>query len=310
MALPLGLTACDAWSARAVSVAAHGWVGYLPMFMAQDRGWLDPAQVLLLSTSDAQASIDALRSGRVQAAALTLDEALTVQAGGLPISIVLVFNVSMGADMLLVRPGIQTLAELKGQRVGLEGSTVAEIMLTEILQRGALQRTDIQRVTAGSEQHLALWQQRKVDALITFEPVASHLQVKGMQRRFDSQQIPNTIVDVLVLRQDAQGAAYAGALRHLMKAHLKAVHAIRRNPQDAAHRLAGRLALPAAAVMGAFRGVEIPDAGRNFYLLSGPSSPLLPVARRVAHILKLAPSQDALDGLLDASYLPTEELLT
>lgn len=312
LTLPLGLTACDSWAARPVAVAAHPWVGYLPMFMAQDRGWLDASQVSLVPTSHAQASIDALRSGRVQAAALTLDEALTVRASALPISIVLVFNVSMGADALLVRPGISALAELKGQRIGYEGSSVAEIMLTEILQRAGLQRQDIELVTALSDEHMALWQRRRVDALITYEPVATRLLAKGMTRLFDSQQIPNTIVDVLALRHDAQGSAYAGAVRHLLAAHLKAVDSIRRNPQDAAYRLSGRLGLPAEAVMGAFRGLEVPDASRNFYLLGGSQPQLLPVVDRVIGILKLQGQGSAAirsDDLLDASYLPTEDLL-
>jgi len=295
-----------------ISVAAHDWIGYQPMFMAQDRGWLDAAQVKLVPTQHSQASIDALRRGQVQAAALTLDEALSLVASQLPVSIVLVFDVSMGADVLLVRPGIRTLADLKGQRVGLETSSLAQIMLTEALQRAQLTSQDITQVMTPYDQHEAVWQQRQVDALITFEPAATRLQAQGMQRLFDSQHIPNTIVDVLVLHQSALGYAYAGAVRHLLAGHFRAVDTIRHNPQDAAYRLAGRLGLPAAAVMTAFKGLEMADASKNFYLLGGQTPQLRPVAERVAQILKLSGDRDALTGLdqlFNASYLPTKELL-
>jgi len=308
----LCLGACDVLSSQQISVAAHDWIGYQPLFMAQDRGWLDAAQVNLVPTQHSQASIDALRNGQVHAAALTLDEALSLVASQLPVSIVMVFDASMGADVLLVRPGIRTLADLKGQRVGLENSSLAQIMLTEALQRAQLTSQDITQVMTPYDQHEAVWQQRQVDALITFEPVATRLQARGMQRLFDSQHIPNTIVDVLVLHQRALGYGYASAVRHLLAGHFRAVDAIRHNPQDAAYRLAGRLGLPAAAVMTAFKGLEMADASRNFYLLGGQPPKLLPTAERVAGILKLSDGSGLttrLDRLFNASYLPTEDLM-
>jgi NitT/TauT family transport system substrate-binding protein len=79
------------------------------MFLARERGWLNDSQVQLVQTRSASESISALRSGKVQAAALTLDEVLVARASGLALSVVLVFNVSLGADMLVARSQLPTM---------------------------------------------------------------------------------------------------------------------------------------------------------------------------------------------------------
>ena len=45
-----GLSACNWLKDVPVTVAAHVWVGYQPMFLARDRGWLEADRVTLLQT--------------------------------------------------------------------------------------------------------------------------------------------------------------------------------------------------------------------------------------------------------------------
>lgn len=310
--LSLLLPACGLWSDKPVAVAAHNWVGYEPMFLAQSRAWLDPNRVSLLATADARESIAALRSGRVQAAALTLDEVLSVRSSALALVVVLVFNVSMGADMLLVKPQINTLAQLRGQRIGLEASSVADILISETLRAAGLRLADVNLLRLPIDTHVVAWQRHDVDALLTYEPVASQLQALGMERLFGSQQLPETIVDVLAVRQDALDAAHASAWRHLLAGHFKAIDAIVRNPQDSAYRMAARLGLPATDVMRAFKGLELPGVSRNYDLLGGASPRLRAVAERLLPIVKARDSNvstDDFSALFTASYLPTEDLL-
>jgi len=252
-----------------VAVAAHVRVGYEPLFMARDRGLLDAARVALHETRSAVDSIVALRAGTVQAAALTLDEVLGARATGLALSVVMVFNVSMGADMLLVRPGITQLGQLKGLRVGYEASSVSEVMLAEILSAAGLARQDLELQQIRIDDQPQAWQRRAVDALISYEPVATQLLAQGMTRLFDSRQIPNTIVDVLAVRNDALDHAHAKALKHLVATHFRALDDLTSNPQDAAYRMAGHLKLPAAGVLSAFRGLILPTLANNHRLLGG-----------------------------------------
>lgn len=306
---PWGLTACGAWADRPLAVAAHVWVGYEPMFYARDRGWFDESTVELVSTRSARESLDALIAGRVQAAAVTLDEALVAWSEAIPLTVVLAFNVSAGADMVLAAPDIPSLADLKGRRIGYEASSVAQIMLAEVLQRAGLQRQQVTLVAAPVVEQLDIWWRREVDALITYEPVASQLMAKGMERLLDTQDVANTIVDVLVVRQEALESGYDRALRQLLAAHFRGVNSILRNPQDASYRLAGRMGLSAPDVMKAFRGLILPDIRRNRTLIGGVQPQLVPVAQHVADLLRQSGAQVAVRDfhrLFQARYLPEE----
>lgn len=291
-----------------IAVAAHVWVGYAPMFLARELGLLDPAQASLTLTANALESVAALRAGQVQAAALTLDEALVACASGLKLVLVLVFNESLGADMLLGRPPMANLAGLAGARLGYENGSVGEIMLQEVLQAAGLRREQLQLVNVPVDAQAAAWKRQALDAVITYEPVASELLAQGAQRLFDSRQIPHTILDVLAVRADALPDCSA-ALTHLVQVHFLALQHLRKRPQDAAYRLSAFLGLPAQGVQASYKGLLLPDAAANRRLLDGSPPPLMLTAQRllkVLHGIGLVPQLPDLDGLIRANYLPVE----
>lgn len=309
--LASNLTACTWLDDAPVTVAAHVWVGYQPMFLARDHGWLKPDKVTLLETRSAAESLQAVRSGKALAAAVTLDELLTARADGLALTAVLVFNTSMGADMLLAEAGMTALSQLKGQRIALEHSSVAEIMLAEILREAGLKQSDVHLLRTPAADHPNVWHRHAADAFITYEPVASQLLARGLVRLFDSRQIADTIVDVLAFHSDALKAAHAEAIRHLLLCHFQALDSLVRNPQDAAYRLSPRLALPASDVLKAFKGLVLPSLVVNHSMLAGDNPQLLSTARRVAEILQRSSNLPALDNrqdLVTGAYLPIEGL--
>lgn len=309
--LTTGLAGCNWLDDVPVTVASHVWVGYQSMFLARDHGWLHSDKVTLLETRSATESLEAVSLGKAQAAAVTLDEMLTARAGGLPLTAVLVFNTSMGADMLLAEAGMTALSQLKGQRIALEDSSVANIMLIEVLQEAGLKQSDVHLLRTPVADHPNVWHKHGADAFITYEPVASQLLARGMVRLFDSRQIPDTILDVLAFHRDALDASHSEAIRHLLLAHFRALDSLVRNPQDAAYRLSSRLALPAPDVLKAFKGMVLPSLVANHHMLAGETPQLLSTARHVAEMLRQSnspPASDNLQDLLSGAYLPTEGL--
>lgn len=297
------------WLDRPVSIATHVWPGYEPMFLARDKGWLYGQRVRLLETASATDSLRALAEGKAEGATLTLDEVLQARATGLPVSVVMIFDISAGADMLVARSGIKQLAELKGLRVGFEQGAVGELMLTEALQTAGLTKQDIKPVILNIDRHRNAWISNEVDAVTTYEPVASQLLQQDGIKLFDSRQIPNTIVDVLAIRGDALDFRHAGAVRHLLATHFYSLDYLNRNPQDAAYRMAIRLGLPAANVLTALKGLVLPDAANNHRWLSGSAPELLVCARKLSNIMVISgllKEEDPLNSLIYADFLPTD----
>lgn len=302
------LPACERFADHPISVASHVWVGYEPMFLARSEGWLDEKQVRLIETTAATESLQALAEGKVDGAALTLDEVFKARQDGQKLTVVMIYNISAGADMLLARTGIATLAELKGQRVGFEPSSVGELLLSEVLLAAGLGRDDVKLVPLSVDKHLDTWQRDALDAVITYEPVASELLAQGAHKLFDSRQVPNTIIDVLAMRTHLLDT-HASAIRHLVQSHFKALDHLTRNPQDAAYRMASHLKLKAADVLPAFKGLVLPDAAYNRRLLTGTTPELLGTARKLSAVMvksQLLKQDDSLSSLIRADFLPTD----
>ncbi|MDO8845762.1 ABC transporter substrate-binding protein [Methylicorpusculum sp.] len=305
--LPL-FSGCEAIFSKPLSIAAHAWPGYEFMFLAMRENWLDKNQVALIETRSATDSLQKLKAGQADGAALTMDEILTARSEGVALSIVSIFNISAGADMLLAFPGINLLTDIKGKRIGVEEGSVSSLILHKALEAADLSSTDIIKVPLTIADHLDAWKNQQVDALVTYEPVASQLLADGAVKLFDSRSTPNLIVDALAVRTDRLKVSYRQAIMHLIEAHFKGLYHLNTNPQDASYRMAKHLNLPPKNVLNAYKGLVLPDLINNHRLLSGNKPVLLESATHLNKVLlqigKINRS-DTLNNLIDSSFLPT-----
>lgn len=300
-----GLTAC-AVPAPALRVALNGWIGYSPLFLAQDLGHVPESAVRLLEFPSNTASMMALVNGEVAAAALTLDEVLLAREDGLDVRAALVFDESAGADVLLAREGIDSLAGLRGKRIGVESTAVGALMLPRVLEAAQLSPTDVVKVPLTADQHVAAYTAKRIDAVITFEPLASRLRALGARPLLDSSRLPGLIVDVLAVstqitpRQGEQ-------LRQLIEGHFQALQHLRSNPANAARLLAQHQQIAPDAVLAAFAGVRLADAAANRGWLAGQNPGLSASAHSVGQLMvqaKLLQGPPDTATLCDPRFLP------
>ncbi|MFA7606429.1 MAG: ABC transporter substrate-binding protein [Rhodocyclaceae bacterium] len=286
-------------------IASHVWPGYELMFLARDQGWLPAEGLRLLEMPSASASLAALAAGQAQGATLTLDEVLLARSRGLMLSIVLVCNVSNGADVVLARQPLADLKQLGGRRVGVETSALGALMLHKLLKAAGLPEDAVEVVSVEVSRHLEVWDAREVDVLITYEPVSSQVQARGGVRVFDSRQLPETIFDLLAVEPKA-ARRHAKALRGLIGGHFRALHHLRHNPLDAAYRMGVRMGLDGPQALQAFRFLELPDLSHNRRYLGVQGKMLERAAGELARLMfehGLVEQMPPLDGLLTDAYL-------
>mgnify|MGYP000179084503 FL=1 len=255
-------------------IAAHVWPGYEFMFLARQENWLDKQQVKLVETNSATASLQALKDGLVDGAALTLDEVLRARNMKIPLTVVLVFDISAGADMLLAKPDIEHLSNLKGKRIGVEQGALGAVILSQALQAGGLTPNDIKQVALTIDNHKSAWQADKVDALITYEPIAGQLLSTGARRLYDSRQAPNMIIDVLAVRQNVL-SSHQDAIEHLIASHFQALQHFQSNTPDASYRMATHLNVVPEKVTSNYKGLLLPNTKYNHLLIGGENPQLL-----------------------------------
>lgn len=268
-------------------IGAHGWPGYQPMFLADELGLLPGGLLRLVEVPSASASLRALAAGTLDGAGLTLDEVLSARAHGLMLRSVAVLDVSKGADVLLGRPGVDTLAQLRGLRVGVEQKATGALMLDAALVRAGLQPADVRQVPLAFGEHAQALRSGRVEAVVTFEPVRSQLLADGARLLFSSAEVPGLIVDVLAVRPDLR-PAQGDALRALVAGSLRAHDALQRDGAALAPRLSARLRLPAAAVLDAFGQLDLPDLAANRRWLAGPVPALQASAARLLAVMQRA----------------------
>ncbi len=299
------LSACSP-DTSPMRLALNAWAGYALLFLAQDLGLLEENSCRLVEFPSNTASMLALANGEVTLAALTLDELLQARESGVDLRVVMVFDESHGADMVMVRSDIHSLQQLRGRRIAVESTAVGALMLSKLLSEAGLEATDLVKVPLTADQHIDAYRAGRVDAVITFEPMASQLRSLGARRLLDSSQFPGLIVDVLAVPAPSL-APHGPALRALIQAHERALRHLQSQPQDAAKRLAPHLQITPEEVLMALRGIHLIDAKDNHRWLSGPNPALMQSAHMVSQLMlasRLLRTQPRLTSLCAPEFLP------
>ena len=309
LGLPLGALPLLAGCTRPeplVRVAGIAWVGYEALFLARERGYYDNARLRLIELPSGTANKMALASGEVEAATMTLDELLIVRESRLDLQVILVFDDSAGADVIMVRPSIKNLAQLRGQRIGVEESAVGALMLAQLLAAAQLQPADVIKVPVTSDRHVAAYAAGEIDVVVCFEPYATQLAKRGAQRLLDSSRFPGVIVDLLVARSDAL-AASPKQFRQLAAGYFRALDFLAQSPAQALALMAPRMGISPDEVQQALKGVRLMDLAANHALLGGGTPQLPALAGTVgkfmaqAGLLRATPT---LDQFMSPDSLP------
>ncbi|HEX6827458.1 MAG TPA: ABC transporter substrate-binding protein, partial [Burkholderiales bacterium] len=208
----------------------------------------------------------AFRNGTIEAAGVTLDEALQLGSGPDRLRIVLVFDFSAGADVLLARPEITGLRDLRGRRVGVESGAEGDYILFRILEFAGLRAEDIQVVDLPLDRHIDAYRAGEVDAVVTFDPARIELLAAGARELFSSRAIADEVMDVLVVKEQAIESRQR-ALRRVAEGHFRAADKIRQDPALEAQTVPRRFG-PPGEVLEAWRLIEFQGRTGNERLLS------------------------------------------
>ncbi|ATJ84645.1 ABC transporter substrate-binding protein [Halomonas beimenensis] len=299
---PLGLQACSV--GEPLVIGLHPWPGYEPLYLASAFDWLPPSVVLREGRS-AGDSLAGLRQGALDGAALTLDEVLKARAEGIPLTVVAVCDDSVGADMVLTRPGIERLSDLEGQRIAVERTAVGNLVLSQLLEASGLSRDQLTLVDMAPDEQLPAWRAGSIDAAVTYEPMATRWRREGAVRLYDSSHFPDVILDVLAMRRDRLRWR-EGAVKALVAGHFRGLDHLRISPQDAMQRIGAWRGLGFDEVRASYAGLELPGrAGNRDYF--GPGGDLMSAARLLNEVMVaegMLVRPDDLATLMTPRYLP------
>lgn len=289
-------------SATPLKLGTNLWPGYEPLYIARNLDLLSEQDVALVELPSASEVMRAFRNGAIDAAALTLDEVINLRLMGLEPVIIQVTNISMGADVILARPGIDSLEALKGKRVGVEASALGAYMISRALEINEMSLADIVMVPLEVNDHVQAFRRGEVDALVTFDPVPQQIGVDQAERLFDSSSLPGEIIDVIVVRQNLLEHQQ---VRRIIEAWNRTLAFMEAEPERSAAMMSERLGVSPQLVLQSLEGLELPRRAETAELMSGKAPPLEQQLRRLAAIMQangLIDDIPELEGLVYSRY--------
>lgn len=203
-------------STARIQMGFSAWPGWIPWQVAQEQKLFAANNVNVdLKWFDGYLdSINALTAGQLDANSQTLNDTISSVAAGADQVIVLVNDNSTGNDKIVVRQGINNVADLKGKKVAAEEGTVDHFLLLLGLQKAGITQKDIDFQPLETGAAAAAFVAGQVDAVGVFAPFTTKaLERPGSKALFSSKDFPGAIPDHLVVSrklinersQDVQG---------------------------------------------------------------------------------------------------------
>jgi NitT/TauT family transport system substrate-binding protein len=199
------LLAIPAAAQEKVILGMSGWTGFQPLKLAELGGIFkkNGVDIEIRFIAPVQRSA-ALASGALNAAATTVDQHIVWSSAGIPTVQVALIDKSRGGDGLAVRNNINSIKELKGKSVNVDGpGTVQHFMLSYILEKNGMSMQDVIRSTMAAQPAAQAFVAGQGDAALTYEPYLSAVREKPDAGKIlvTSIEYP-VVVDVLVFRKD------------------------------------------------------------------------------------------------------------
>ncbi len=287
LALSLALGACTREPEPTLRIGTNVWIGSEPLYLARELGHLDPKAVQLVEYPSASEVLRAFRNQSIDGMVISLDELFGLAVDGLQPKVILVVDVSNGADVVVGRPGMRSLQDLRGKRVAVESGALGAFVLSRALALNGMQTGDVNVVHLESNEHPNAFENGQVDGAVTFDPYRSLLLRAGAQTLFDSTRIPGEIVDLVAVRAIVL-ERQPKAVQALLAGWFQAIGYLESEPQDAARRMGVRQQTSGEQFQSALEGLHIPSRAENLTMIGGENPALVTSGRRLMRLMREA----------------------
>jgi NitT/TauT family transport system substrate-binding protein len=201
----LGL-ACGPGRAEPLKIGYSDWPGWVAWEIGIQKGWFKEEGVEVdFQWFDYVPSMDAYVSGKIDAVGMTNGDALVTGATGKPSVAFLLNDFSNGNDMVVAAPGIETLADLKGKKVGLEEGFVPHLLLLSGLEKAGISADSVTIVNTPTNETPQVMASKAVDAVSAWQPSSGQAlkAVPGSKPIFTSADAPGIIYDLMYVSPES-----------------------------------------------------------------------------------------------------------
>lgn len=204
------LAACCAGAGTAnaepLKIGYSDWPGWIAWEIGIKKGWFKEAGVEVeFAWMDYVESMDAYVAGKVDAVTMTNGDALVTGATGKPSVGIIINDFSNGNDMIVAAPGIDSIKDLAGKKVGLEEGFVTHLLLLTGLEKNGVDPSTVTIVNTPTNETPSVFEAKAVDAIGAWQPNSGQAlkAVPGSKPVFTSADAPGIIYDLLYVSPES-----------------------------------------------------------------------------------------------------------
>jgi len=259
--LALSAMTWQANAAEPLKIGYSDWPGWVAWEVAIEKKWFAEAGVdVQFEWFDYVASMDAFAAGKLDAVHMTNGDALVTGSTGAPSTMILINDFSNGNDMVVAQPGITSIKDLKGKKVGVEVGFVAHLLLLTALEENGLSESDVTLVNVPTNETPQVLSSGEVDAIVAWQPSSGQAlnMVPGSKAIFTSADKAGIIFDGLSVNPASLSARKAD-WEKVLKVWYKTVAYINdpSTKDDAVSIMASRVGLSAKEYAPFLKGTKI-----------------------------------------------------
>lgn len=190
---------------KPLKIGYSSWPGWFVWSLIKEKGIFEKngVNVELVWFPVYSDSLQALNSGQIDLVCANLNDSLAAANHGLRPKVVLVTDISAGADALIAKPQYKSVKELKGKSIALEIGTLSHLLLLNILDRNGMSEKDVNVVNMAAQDAGAGFIAGNLDAAVTWEPFLNQaVQSQKGHILASSKETPGLIVENVMTRAE------------------------------------------------------------------------------------------------------------
>ena len=183
-----------------IKISLDTFQGYAYIFIAKEKGIFkkNGVDVDIVLNQDYQVSQKNFANGLVDGVFSVFADAISASQQGVPLKVVCVRDQSIKADVIMAKPEITSVEDLKGKKIGVEGiNSFSHLFVLSILQKYGLSEGDVFFANIPSQQLTDSIEKGEVVAGHTYSTGVTHAKEKGYHPLAYAGEVQGIITDVL-----------------------------------------------------------------------------------------------------------------
>lgn len=180
------------------------WPGAIPWQIAEDKGFFKQSglNVEIIWFQGLGDQISAFNAGKIDIANLTLNDLFMSNLNRVPCKVILMPDVSAGADAIVADSSIKSVQDFVGKQSGVEIATIGHLLFLQALAKNGVDPAVVPIVNIAADAAITAIIAGKLQVAYSYDPFITQLLKSGKGKViFSSKDVPGLLADTVLAHQ-------------------------------------------------------------------------------------------------------------